>query len=796
MVSTSPRLVILKPLMRWLQGGGSTRGRSILRGVGLMLLGCLVIISPFVWLSAMPTIVGVILLLEGAIEGVASLRAQRLDAGGAQSRTGAVSAVVSLLAGVICLAFGSLIVGIAVIAVGLLILADGVQRLWHAAQSIGTPGWVARSVGAGLLIPFGLAVLAGWPFSGAVSVGLALGARLFAHGWAALASPSSDGPSVEDYGVPQGHRFGTWMLDVVRAREHARSAIDRHWVLVLLLIFFAIHLGRMQSSWTFVGLLSPLVATLGDAVAAAIIGLALLLPLGSAIRSTLIPLERRCWRRSVAWEPSLPERPRDRVIALWLGQRVRQRVRLGAAASSPRGAFAYGLRSGLPTVAVVIATHPMWGFSWYFNSENWVTAVWERVTELRVDTWREAMTAATEERSGGMVGGGVDDSFAIRLPGTEGDFSFIVIGDPGEGDASQLILKDRVNALGAREDVRFLVISSDVVYPAGEMKDYEANFFLAFKGFTKPIVAIPGNHDWYDALDAFSAVFYPPEAARAALTARREADLGLTSTTAARAESLIAEAERLRRAYAIDTAHQRAPYFELQTERFALIAIDTGILRSLDPRQWAWLERSLERARGKFLMALVGHPIFAAGSLQATEGDFARLRELLRAHDARIVMGGDTHDFELYREPGVAPDDQPTLHVVNGGGGAYLSIGTALMDPARAVLADWACYPSREALVAKLDAQTPAWKWPVWKWTRDWGAWPSTAETLSAAFDFNGAPFFQSFVEIRVEPSRNRVTLIPHGAEGPLRWEEMGHFGSIMPSDAEPGSVVSIELPW
>ena len=56
-------------------------------------------------------------------------------------------------------------------------------------------------------------------------------------------------------------------------------------------------------------------------------------------------------------------------------------------------------------------------------------------------------------------------------------------------------------------DVRFVVISSDVVYPTGAMRDYEAKFWLPFKGVTKPVYAIPGNHDWYDALEAFDATF-------------------------------------------------------------------------------------------------------------------------------------------------------------------------------------------------------------------------------------------------------------------------------------------------
>ena len=55
---------------------------------------------------------------------------------------------------------------------------------------------------------------------------------------------------------------------------------------------------------------------------------------------------------------------------------------------------------------------------------------------------------------------------------------------------------------------------------------------------------------------------------------------------------------------------------------------------------------------------------------------------------------------------------------------------------------------------AKLDAETPFWKWPAWWWVRRFGAWPFSVEALSAVFDFNRAPFFQSFVEVRVERSR------------------------------------------
>jgi hypothetical protein len=64
------------------------------------------------------------------------------------------------------------------------------------------------------------------------------------------------------------------------------------------------------------------------------------------------------------------------------------------------------------------------------------------------------------------------------------------------------------------------------------------------------------------------------------MEARVDADLGLTGTNARRIDNLLAHAARLRRLYAIDVGAQRA-FFELQTDDFALLSIDTGILRTV-----------------------------------------------------------------------------------------------------------------------------------------------------------------------------------------------------------------------
>jgi hypothetical protein len=420
--------------------------------------------------------------------------------------------------------------------------------------------------------------------------------------------------------------------------------------------------------------------------------------------------------------------------------------------------------------------------SWFFDTENWASGIWNSWAEARTDLWREAMARAIGEgqRDAAMT-------YAVAPAGTaSGDFSFIVIGDTGEGDASQHVLRDQLLEVAWKEAVRFVVISSDVVYPNGSMIDYEAKFWLPFKGVKKPVFAIPGNHDWYDALEAFAATFLEADAARAAMHARVKADLRLTSSTDSRIDGLILEAQRLRHEYEVPTGLQRGPFFELQSERFALVAIDTGIVKKIDPVQRAWLESALERARGKFTMAVVGHPFYAGGQDETSDNaEFASLKRLLLDRGVSIMMAGDTHDLEYYADP--PRSGAGAVHYfVNGGGGAYLSFGTSLQWPARPATAEWAFYPDRAAVAQKLEARTPWWKRPAWWWTNRFDAWPFSAEWLSALFDYNVAPFFQSFIEVRVEGSANRVRLIPYGVHGRLRWRDLSHSDRLSAAPVSP----------
>jgi len=80
--------------------------------------------------------------------------------------------------------------------------------------------------------------------------------------------------------------------------------------------------------------------------------------------------------------------------------------------------------------------------------------------------------------------------------------SFLVAGDTREGDASQWAVVPRIEQIA--EQTEFMVIASDVIYPAGGVDDYENKFFRPYEGYPRPIYAVPGNHDWYDGLTGFT----------------------------------------------------------------------------------------------------------------------------------------------------------------------------------------------------------------------------------------------------------------------------------------------------
>ena len=111
------------------------------------------------------------------------------------------------------------------------------------------------------------------------------------------------------------------------------------------------------------------------------------------------PIERAAWHRMLDdTTPEMQQRWSERGVRWWAEHRLRRQVARDLENNTLHGAVRQMIRAGLPITAVLIAVHPIWGFSWYFNSENWATAAWQKIAETRVDEWRVAMIDAAVAR--------------------------------------------------------------------------------------------------------------------------------------------------------------------------------------------------------------------------------------------------------------------------------------------------------------------------------------------------------------------------------------------------------------
>ena len=94
-------------------------------------------------------------------------------------------------------------------------------------------------------------------------------------------------------------------------------------------------------------------------------------------------------------------------------------------------------------------------------------------------------------------------------------------------------------------------------------------------------------------------------------------------------------------------------------------------------------------------------------------------------------------------------------------------------------------YPSHDPLVKKIEENKARYKYPSW-WAKQLNGWTFYAEWLSAMFDYNVSPYFQSFMKIKVERSENRVILIPYSNHGRIKWNDMTSTPGARPTGVSP----------
>ena len=280
--------------------------------------------------------------------------------------------------------------------------------------------------------------------------------------------------------------------------------------------------------------------------------------------------------------------------------------------------------------------------------------------------------------------------------------SFLILGDPGEADGSQYALIDPMLAIGSSSD--FMVVLSDVIYPAGDVNDYVNGFYIPFRGYQRPIYAIPGNHDWYDGLNGFMRAFCgaeplpPTEYRRSSFTAPERIARLLWRQASRPNRTRLLHQQGLR---AVDADArgpvQPAPYFALDIRGVRLIAIDTGIGGTIDAEQGEWLARVCAAADLPKVL-LTGKPIWVDGEYKPTPIEwepgevgahgYETVDDLVRDPRNRFVaaIGGDTHNYQRFtvtvederrhqrrfdKEQAVGPTRRRIEYIVSGGAGAY-----------------------------------------------------------------------------------------------------------------------------
>ncbi|WP_433336765.1 metallophosphoesterase family protein [Spirillospora sp. CA-294931] len=283
---------------------------------------------------------------------------------------------------------------------------------------------------------------------------------------------------------------------------------------------------------------------------------------------------------------------------------------------------------------------------------------------------------------------------AFTIPLQREAFSFLLMGDTGEGDQSQYAVVPPAMRVG--EDTDFMVVASDVVYPTGTAEDYEAKFFRPYKDYAGPIYAVPGNHDWYDGLRGFLRVFCDldmdcaPDPWRGPLAFIPRL---LWRGSGEVDEKALAEARAKYRGAPGQRATQPGPYWTIDTPVLRIVGIDTGITGGIDRDQGAWLREMSAGPKPKLLVT--GKPLYVDDHHRpgAIEGG-GTVDEIVKdpAHNYVAAIGGDIHNYQRYP---VKVGDRTIQYLVSGGGGAFMHATHTIPKSHVVDEDDFRCYPLR-----------------------------------------------------------------------------------------------------
>ena len=202
-----------------------------------------------------------------------------------------------------------------------------------------------------------------------------------------------------------------------------------------------------------------------------------------------------------------------------------------------------------------------------------------------------------------------------------------------------------------------LVFGGDQVYPTPSRLAYEERLIapyataLATDPDERPhVFAIPGNHDWYDSLVAFSRLFCSP------VLGRR---LGGWRTRQARS------------------------YFALKLPaRWWLFGVDSQLQADIDAGQIAYFRGIAESVmeEGDRVILCLANPSWIYAQKYRAHGGYDEtdllylLNHVLRPRgvEVKVFLSGDLHHYRRHEESPPGEDTAPVQKITAGGGGAFL----------------------------------------------------------------------------------------------------------------------------
>jgi hypothetical protein len=232
----------------------------------------------------------------------------------------------------------------------------------------------------------------------------------------------------------------------------------------------------------------------------------------------------------------------------------------------------------------------------------------------------------------------------------------------------ELTVLDASGAPVLTEGGDVLVFGGDEVYPYPSKEEYarrtEAPYSAAFDGANRHphVFAVPGNHDWYDSLIAFSRVFCRPE-----------------------------------RGFAGCKTHQTRSYFALSLpSNWWLFAIDLQLGADLDEPQVRYFNDVVTRLPAEANVILcVPDPQWLLESSypghESYEGSVLRyFEERILQRKVAVYLTGDLHFYKRHENA------EGVQKIVSGGGGAFLHPTHAPDTTSlRGGFEEKACYPDK-----------------------------------------------------------------------------------------------------